>query len=153
MIRQPVNSGRPFGSAPWLGVSTKRLNEQGKRKRPRFPDDLMFQLTAAEAEALRSQYATLKPGRGQHRTYLPHAFTATGEETPHRLWPRLRHPTVAYATIGRGTAKHAAQQLSDRRWTGKLPLQRTLTALFDNAPQAPAPGVQGEIVYTPLIFG
>jgi hypothetical protein len=54
VIRQPINNGRPFGSAPWLGVSTKRLNEQVKRNRTRFPDDLISQLTAAEAEALRA---------------------------------------------------------------------------------------------------
>ena len=30
------------------GVSTKRLNEQVKRNRSRFPDDFMFQLTAEE---------------------------------------------------------------------------------------------------------
>jgi len=30
------------------GVRTKRLNEQVKRNRERFPEDFMFQLTAAE---------------------------------------------------------------------------------------------------------
>jgi len=30
------------------GVPTKRLNEQVKRNRERFPDDFMFQLTASE---------------------------------------------------------------------------------------------------------
>ena len=40
------------------GVSTKRLNEQVKRNLERFPDDFMFQLTAREAVALRSQIAT-----------------------------------------------------------------------------------------------
>lgn len=54
--------------APLYGVTTKRLNEQVRRNRGRFPEDFMFQLTAAESEALRSQFATLKPvGRGQHR--------------------------------------------------------------------------------------
>jgi hypothetical protein len=39
----------------------------------------MFQLTAAEAAAcLRSQNATLKPGRGAHRKYRPYAFTEHG---------------------------------------------------------------------------
>ena len=38
----------------------------------------MFQLTAQEAAALRSQIATLKAGRGQHRKYLPYAFTEHG---------------------------------------------------------------------------
>jgi len=68
------------------GVTTKRLNEQLRRNRKRFPDDFAFQLTADEFESLRSQVATLdkgtsgselkrsqtatlKPGRGQHRKY------------------------------------------------------------------------------------
>lgn len=46
------------------GVPVKRLNEQVRRNRGRFPDDFMFQLTAEEAPALRSQGATLKSGQG-----------------------------------------------------------------------------------------
>ena len=38
----------------------------------------MFQLTAEEYESLRSQIATLKTGRGQHRKYLPFVFTEHG---------------------------------------------------------------------------
>jgi hypothetical protein len=40
------------------GVTTKRLNEQVKRNRERFPDDFMFQLTAKESVDSRSQIAT-----------------------------------------------------------------------------------------------
>ncbi|MCI0642166.1 MAG: ORF6N domain-containing protein [Gemmataceae bacterium] len=64
--------------AKLYGVSTKRLNEQVRRNRGRFPEDFMFQLTAHEAEALRSQIATLKKGRGQHRKFAPYAFTEQG---------------------------------------------------------------------------
>ncbi len=64
--------------AALYGVTTKRLNEQVRRNLDRFPEDFMFQLTAEEAESLRSQIATLKGGRGQHRKYLPHAFTEHG---------------------------------------------------------------------------
>jgi phage regulator Rha-like protein len=38
----------------------------------------MFQLTVEEASSLRSQSATLKPGRGQHRKYRPYAFSEHG---------------------------------------------------------------------------
>src|SRR5437660_3907035 len=39
----------------------------------------MFQLNKIEADSLRSQFVTLKPsGRGQHRKYLPNAFTEQG---------------------------------------------------------------------------
>jgi phage regulator Rha-like protein len=64
--------------AALYGVTTKRFNEQVRRNRERFPEDFMFQLTAQEAAALRSQFATLKTGRGQHRKYLPYAFTEHG---------------------------------------------------------------------------
>ncbi len=64
--------------AALYGVSNKRFNEQVRRNRNRFPEDFMFQLTAEESRALRSQFATLKSGRGQHRKYLPYAFTEQG---------------------------------------------------------------------------
>jgi hypothetical protein len=60
------------------GVPTKRLNEAVRRNIKRFPSDFMFQLTIAEADSLRSQIATLKRGRGQHRKFLPHVFTENG---------------------------------------------------------------------------
>ncbi len=60
------------------GVPTKRLNEQVGRNAKRFPPDFLFQLTAEEADSLRSQIATLKTGRGQHRKFLPYAFTENG---------------------------------------------------------------------------
>jgi hypothetical protein len=59
-------------------VPAKRLNEQVKRNRRRFPRDFMFKLTKSEASALRSQIATLKNGRGHHRKYAPYAFTEHG---------------------------------------------------------------------------
>ena len=72
-------------------VATKRLNEQVRRNRERFPKDFMFRLTKTEAEALRSQFeisntsqgglrsqfATSNTGRGGRR-YLPFAFTEQG---------------------------------------------------------------------------
>jgi phage regulator Rha-like protein len=78
------------------GVQTKRLNEAINRNIERFPLDFMFQLTKeewgvlkegkastnlqhvdiTEDPTLRSQIATLK--RGQHRKYLPFAFTEHG---------------------------------------------------------------------------
>jgi len=64
--------------AALYGVSTKRFNEQVRRNRGRFPADFMFQLTLEELAVLRSQIATLKGGRGQHRKYLPYAFTEHG---------------------------------------------------------------------------
>ena len=62
--------------AELYGVSTKRLNEQVKRNRDRFPADFMFKLTAkekAEVVANCDHLQTLKFSPG-----LPHAFTEHG---------------------------------------------------------------------------
>jgi hypothetical protein len=65
------------GLAKLYGVTTKRLNEQVKRNKGRFPSDFMFKLKKDESESLRSQIATSKIGRGG-RTYLPYVFTEQG---------------------------------------------------------------------------
>jgi len=71
------------------GTTTKRLNEQVKRNRNRFPEDFMFRLTAKEwadltsqiamsnAQSNRSQFAT---GSQRHRDprFTPYAFTEHG---------------------------------------------------------------------------
>jgi hypothetical protein len=60
-------------------VETRRLNEQVKRNKGRFPEDFVFQLTREEPETWihsRSQIATMK--RGQNVKYLPNAFTEHG---------------------------------------------------------------------------
>ena len=61
--------------AELYGVPVKRLNEQIKRNRERFPQDFTFQLSAEEQQSLRSQNATSKRGG---RRYLPYAFTEHG---------------------------------------------------------------------------
>lgn len=61
------------------GVETRRLNEQVKRNRERFPEDFVFQLTQEETQSWfrsRSQIAILK--RGKNIKYLPYAFTEHG---------------------------------------------------------------------------
>jgi hypothetical protein len=64
--------------AALYGVETRVLLQAVRRNRERFPEDFMLQLTAPEWAALRSQFVTLKSGRGQHRKYLPYAFTEQG---------------------------------------------------------------------------
>ena len=59
-------------------VKTKVFNQAVRRNIERFPDDFMFLLTKEEYRALRSQIVTLETGRGQHRKYLPYAFTEQG---------------------------------------------------------------------------
>src|SRR3989344_7546945 len=71
--------------AELYGVPTKRLNEQVKRNKKRFPDDFMLHLNKQEAEIWkyqsgvsnsRSQFATLN--RGQNIKYAPYVFTEQG---------------------------------------------------------------------------
>ena len=102
------------------GVPTKRLNEQVKRNRDRFPSDFVFQLTRSEVEAcnrsqsatgsgnlpgperaqgeaqsLRSQSATSKKGRGGIRR-LPYAFTEHGAVMAANV---LQSPAAVSASI------------------------------------------------------
>lgn len=75
--------------AELYGVESRRLNEQVKRNIERFPESFRFQLTQAEYDSLRSQFATLEAtpdlrsqsatssGHGGRR-YLPYAFTEQG---------------------------------------------------------------------------
>ncbi|MBU6402559.1 MAG: ORF6N domain-containing protein, partial [Verrucomicrobia bacterium] len=58
------------------GVSTKRLKEQFRRNRRRFPQDFAFLLTLQEFANLRSQFAT-SSSHGGHR-HVPIAFTEHG---------------------------------------------------------------------------
>jgi len=72
-------------------IDVKVFNQSVKRNRKRFPKDFMFQLTKEELEELRfqiettetvdssrSQFVTLKTGRGSNVKYLPYAFTEQG---------------------------------------------------------------------------
>jgi len=58
------------------GVRTKRLNEQVRRNRKRFPGDFMFQLTNQEKEELVANCDRFKVLK--HSTVNPCAFTEQG---------------------------------------------------------------------------
>lgn len=63
--------------AQLYGVETRVLVQAVKRNLARFPEDLMFQLSAEEFEALRSQFATSNgqaPDLGGRR-YAPRVFS------------------------------------------------------------------------------
>ena len=76
--------------ATLYGVSTKALNQAVSRNRARFPGDFMFQLSAQEYAAIRSQFATgsaasrnwsqFVTSSRKHRglAYRPYAFTEQG---------------------------------------------------------------------------
>jgi len=66
--------------AALYGVETKRFNEAVKRNLAKFPADFMFEISADEWAALRSQFATSNDqaqGRGGRR-YAPRVFTEHG---------------------------------------------------------------------------
>ncbi|MFA5103595.1 MAG: ORF6N domain-containing protein [Candidatus Margulisiibacteriota bacterium] len=65
-----------FDLAKLYGVSTKRINEQLKRNKRRFPDDFVFCLSYNEKQELVAncdRFRTLK-----HSSTLPYAFTEQG---------------------------------------------------------------------------
>lgn len=60
-------------------VTTKRLNEQVRRNKNRFPSEFMFRLTAEEYEYLRSHFATSSEDNAHGgRRYMPYVFTEQG---------------------------------------------------------------------------
>jgi hypothetical protein len=67
--------------AKLYGVQLKRLNEQVKRNRDRFPEDFMFQLSFEEGKivhaSVRSQNATLQ-NPPPHLRFPPYVFTEHG---------------------------------------------------------------------------
>ena len=62
--------------AQFYGVQTKRLNEQVKRNKDRFPKDFMFQLTANEKSELIANCDHLD--NLKYSKALPYAFTEHG---------------------------------------------------------------------------
>lgn len=76
------------------GVETKRVNEQVRRNKERFPEDFMFQLSKEECS--RSQIATLNKKQGENIKYLPYVFTELGIAM---LSSVLRSPTAIQVNI------------------------------------------------------
>ena len=130
--------------AALYGVTTKRLNEQFRRNRKRFPDDFAFQLTTAELtdiqsqiaansaiESLRSQIATLKLGRGEHRKYRPYAFTEHGALQAANILNSPRAVQMSVFVI-RAFVKMRETFLSTRELAKKLAsLEKQLTGRLD----------------------
>ena len=95
--------------AALYGVPTKRLNEQFKRNRKRFPDDFAFQLTAEEADSLRSQIATSSENNwsqnatgspGKKRNWSQFATTSSKHRgRSYRPWAFTEHGALQAANI------------------------------------------------------
>lgn len=81
--------------AEFYGVTPKRLREQVRRNRERFPDDFMFELTVEEAETVVPQNAAPSP-RSILGGHLPFVFTQEGIAM---LSGVLRSPRAVRANI------------------------------------------------------
>ncbi len=64
--------------AELYGVATKRLNEQVRRNRERFPEDFMFRLNKEEHDSLGSHFAPSRIAAHGGRRTLPFVFTEHG---------------------------------------------------------------------------
>lgn len=79
-----------FDLAELYEVETKRINEQVKRNKERFPEDFMFRITIKEWQTIRSQFATASENEGIRSQFVaasqnkkrtdvtPYAFTEHG---------------------------------------------------------------------------
>ena len=126
--------------AELYGVPTRRLNEQLKRNRDRFPGDFAFQLTRNEFDSLRSQIAILKPAaRGQHRKYIPYVFTEQGVAMLSSVLRSKRAAQVNVA-IMRTFVKLRQLLASDRALARKVEEHdRQIAILFDALKKLLAP--------------
>lgn len=114
-----------------FGVPTFRFNEAIKRNRERFPPDFLFQLTVEEFKSLTSQFAMLKKGRGQHRKFLPYAFTEHGAIMAANVLNSSEAVRMSVFVVRAfvqmrdllGSTKELARQLAD--------LEKKLTARLD----------------------
>ncbi len=79
------------------GVPTKRLNEQLRRNKERFPADFAFQLTAEEFTNLRSQIATSSSGASED--LRSQNVTSSYGGRRYRPWVFTEHGAIMLATV------------------------------------------------------
>ena len=82
--------------AKLYGVTTKRLNQQVKRNRDRFPEDFMLQLTAEEKSEVVANFDHLS--QLKLSLALPYAFTEHFE---------VKEPKARYGKKGRKSGDDA----------------------------------------------
>lgn len=127
-----------FHLAEFYDVETKRLKEAVRRNRDRFPDDFVFELSMEEYKVLRTQIASLEPGKGRYAKYPPFAFTEHGVAMLSgilqsqkaievniaiiRAFISMRHLAVSFAELAEKIMAHD-KELADimevLRWLGE----------------------------------
>ena len=98
-----------FDLAMLYGVQNKRLNEQVKRNKERFPNDFMFQLTHEEWNVLRSQFAATKTPEYQTIALLRSQFATTKDLSKIRTLPYVFTRNgigMLSSVLGSDTASH-----------------------------------------------
>ena len=75
--------------AALYGVTTRRLNEQVRRNRSRFPADFLFELTAEEFSNLKSHFATSSWDGRRKLQRLTWKVGNSRAPRPHRLHSHL----------------------------------------------------------------
>jgi hypothetical protein len=112
--------------AELYGVTTKRLNEQVRRNRARFPEDFLLELTRDEVVNLKSHFATSSWGG---RRSQPLAFTEHGAIMVATI---LSSPRAVQMTVYvvRAFIRFRETLASNEQLEGKLrDLERSLIAL------------------------
>lgn len=148
----------------WLSVRSQPIDAvdvTGNRSQiatlPAEPCNLRMQNGAASAKSLRSQIATLNLGRGEHRKYLPWAFTEPGAIMAANVLNSTRAVQMSVFVVRAfvkmrellGSTKELARQLRDleAKLTARLDgheaaivdvLQRIMR-LLDPPPEPPQP--------------
>lgn len=120
--------------AELYGVETKRINEAVKNNPDKFPEDFVFVCTEIEWESLRSKFSTLDNiSRGQHRKYLPKAFSEQGvymlatvlkssqatEVTISimRTFTKLRHYALEHTDLSKQIYEIRREMTKNKQWT------------------------------------
>lgn len=111
-----------FDLSMLYGVQNKRLNEQVKRNKERFPDDFMFQLTQEEWSILRSQIATAKQLEHEKNSNLKSQFATSS-------WGGSRKKP--YAFTRNGIAMLSSVLNSDTAIEVNKRIMRAFTAIPD----------------------
>jgi hypothetical protein len=111
------------------GISTKRLNEQVKRNKDRFPEDFMFRLSALENAELVANCDRLE--NLKHSSNLPYAFTEHGALM---LGNILSSPVAVAASIAvvRAFVKLRELLISSEEFKHKLAQIERTVALHDD---------------------
>lgn len=117
------------------GVSTKRLNEQVKRNRRRFPEDFCFRLTMKELDELKTVHKGGSAGTGVNRSqnatgsrrnlrFRPYAFTEHGAIMAANILSSTRATRMSIFVVRSFVRIRQTLELQDDLRTGLKNLKR-----------------------------